>query len=65
MNYVKKFNGACGILFWRNPKCYNADGSKKDIKTLYASQEKEVDQLTRHGLVYNLQTDKFVPIKKK
>tara|TARA_B100000989_G_scaffold254264_1_gene202904 strand:+ start:847 stop:4560 length:3714 start_codon:yes stop_codon:yes gene_type:complete len=65
MNYVKKFNGACGILFWRNPKCYNADGSKKDIKTLYASQEKEVDQLTRHGLVYNLQTDNFVPIKKK
>ena len=65
MNYVKKFNGACGFLFWKKPKCYNADGSKKDIKTLYASQEKEVDPLTKYGLVYNLQTDNFVPIKKK
>ena len=22
-NYVKKFSGACGFLFWKNPKCYN------------------------------------------
>ena len=65
VNYVKKFNSACPFLFWRNPKCYNTDSSKKDMKTLYASQEKEVDQLTKHGLFYNLETDNFVPIKKK
>ena len=64
MNYVKKFNAACGFLFWKNPKCYNTDGSKKDMKTLYASQGNEVDQLTKHGLVYDLETDMFVPIKK-
>ena len=63
-NYVKKFNGACGFLFWKNPKCYNADGSKKDIKAMYANQGKEVDNATKHGLVYDLETDMFVPIKK-
>ncbi len=61
-NYVKKFNGACGFLFWKNPKCYNSDGTKKDIKAMYAAQGNE-DQLTKHGLVYDLETDKFVPIK--
>ena len=65
LNYVKKFSGACGFLFWKNPKCYNADGTKKDIQALYNnSQGKEVDSLTKHGLVYDLETDKFVPIKK-
>ena len=65
LNYVKKFSGACGFLFWKNPKCYNGDGSKKDIKAMYANQGKEVDNLTKHGLVYDLETDMFVPIKKK
>ena len=63
-NYVKKFNGACGFLFWKNPKCYNEDGTKKDMKALYAAQGKEVDNATKHGLVYDLETDMFVPIKK-
>ena len=65
MNYVKKFSGACGFLFWKNPKCFNTDGSKKDIKAMYANQDKEIDNLTKHGLVYDLETDMFVPIKKK
>ena len=64
MNYVKKFSGACGFLWMKNPKCYNADGSKKDMKAMYANQGKEIDNLTKHGLVYDLETDKFVPIKK-
>ena len=64
MNYVKKFNGACGFFIWKNPKCYNGDGSKKDMKALYAAQGKEVDNATKHGLVYDLETDMFVPIKK-
>tara|TARA_B100001248_G_scaffold261965_1_gene255274 strand:- start:9893 stop:13597 length:3705 start_codon:yes stop_codon:yes gene_type:complete len=64
LNYVKKFNGACGFLFWKNPKCYNADGTKKDMQAMYANQGKEIDNATKHGLVYDLETDKFVPIKK-
>ena len=31
-------------LIWKNPKCYNADGSKKDMKALYAPQGNELDQ---------------------
>ena len=61
-NYVKKFSGACGFLWMKNPKCYNADGSKKDMKSMYANNG--VDNATKHGLVYDLETDKFVPIKK-
>ena len=61
---MKKFNGACGFLFWKNPKCYNADGTKKDMQAMYANQGKEIDNATKHGLVYDLETDKFVPIKK-
>ena len=61
MNYVKKFNGACGFFIWKNPKCYNADGSKKDMKALYASQGSTSNANT-HGLKYDLETDMFVPI---
>ena len=46
----------------KNPKCYNVDGSKKDMKSMYANNG--VDNATKHGLVYDLETDKFVPIKK-
>jgi len=62
MSYVKKFSGACGFLWMKNPKCYNANGSKKDMKAMYANNGD--DNLTKHGLVYDLETDKFVPIKK-
>lgn len=62
LNYVKKFNGACGFLFWKNPKCYNEDGTKKNMKALYAAQGKEVNNATKHGLVYDMKTDMFVPI---
>tara|TARA_R110001606_G_C14992716_1_gene606030 strand:- start:167 stop:577 length:411 start_codon:yes stop_codon:yes gene_type:complete len=62
MNYVKKFSGACGFLWMKNPKCYNEDGSKKDTKAMYANNGD--DNLTKHGLVYDLETDKFVPINK-
>jgi len=60
MSYVKKFSGACGFLWMKNPKCYNANGSKKDMKAMYANNGD--DNLTKHGLVYDLETDKFVPI---
>ena len=64
LNFVKKFAGSCKFLWMKNPKCYNEDGTKKDMKALYANQGKEIDNLTKHGLVYDLETDKFVPIKK-
>ena len=62
LNYVKKFSGACGFLFWKNPKCYNEDGSKKDMKALYAAQGKKEDSATALGLKYDLEKDMFVPI---
>ena len=50
-------------LGWaKNPKCYNDDGTHKDMKSLYNGED--TDQLTKHGLVYDLETDKFVPVKK-
>jgi D-tyrosyl-tRNA(Tyr) deacylase len=32
------------------------------MKALYAAQGKEVDNATKHGLVYDMKTDMFVPI---
>ena len=61
LNYVKKFSGACGFLFWKNPKCYNEDGSKKDIAAMFAGTN-NVSNAETHGLRYDLETDKFVPI---
>jgi len=58
-NYVKKFSGACGFMFWKNPKCYNEDGTKKDIQAMYSNN---VSNAETHGLRYDLETDKFVPI---
>ena len=75
MNYVKKLNLSCGIpntgiklldkkLGWaKNPKCYNDDGTAKDMKKLYATQNGTINNLEKHGLVYDMKTDMFVPIK--
>ncbi len=60
-NYVKKFSMACGFLWMKNPKCYNADGSKKDMKKLLNVNSD--NNSYKHGLVYDMKTDKFVPIK--
>jgi hypothetical protein len=59
MNFVKKFAGNCKFLWMKNPKCFDKDGNMK--ADLFG---KSVDNATKHGLVYDLQTDKFVPIKK-
>jgi hypothetical protein len=46
----------------KNPKCYEKDG--KTLKAnLYDSRNNNSIALT-HGLVYDLKTDKFVPIEK-
>ncbi len=59
MNFVKKFAGSCKFLWMKNPKCFDKDGNMKP--DLFG---KSVDNATKHGLVYDLETDKFVPIKK-
>jgi len=76
MNYVKKLTLACGIpdtgikfldkkLGWaKNPKCYNDDGTPKDMKKLYATQNGTINNAEKHGLVYDLEKDMFVPIEK-
>jgi len=59
MNFVKKFAGSCKFLWMKNPKCFDKDGKMKS--NLFG---KNTDNATKHGLVYDLETDKFVPIKK-
>ncbi len=72
LSYFKKLNLACGIpntglkllddklSFAKNPKCFNEDGTQKDMKKLYTGQN---NNLEKHGLVYDLEKDMFVPIK--
>ena len=61
MNYVKKFFGACKFLWKKNPKCYDKNGKlKAEIMSLMNGQS--FTNLDRHGLVYDMKTDKFVPI---
>ena len=65
MNYVKKFWGACKFLWMKNPKCYTKDANGKDVLT--AQHQKMMfghnnNNATKHGLVYDMKTDMFVPI---
>ena len=59
MNIVKKFAGNCKFLWMKNPKCFDQDGKMKS--NLFG---KSADSTTKHGLVYDLETDKFIPINK-
>jgi subtilisin family serine protease len=56
---VKKFAGSCKFLWMKNPKCFDEDGNMKS--NLFGTS---IDNATKHGLVYDLKTDKFIPIKK-
>jgi subtilisin family serine protease len=56
---VKKFAGSCKFLWMKNPKCFDKDGNMKP--NLFGTS---IDNATKHGLVYNLEKDMFVPIKK-
>ena len=58
MNFIKKFAGNCKFLWMKNPKCFDNDGKIKS--NLFGTS---IENATKHGLVYDLQTDKFVPIK--
>ena len=75
INYIKKLSLSCGIpntglkqldkkLGWlKNPKCFNEDGTHKNMKKLYAAQNGTMDNAEKHGLVYDLEKDMFVPVK--
>jgi subtilisin family serine protease len=63
MNFVKKFAGNCKFLWMKNPKCFEKDSNGKEVlkANLFG---KNTDNATAHGLIYDLETDKFVPINK-
>jgi hypothetical protein len=62
VNFAKKLKTACGMLWMKNPKCYETDpvtGKEVMKSNLFGAS---VDNATAHGLRYDLKTDKFVPI---
>jgi subtilisin family serine protease len=62
LNFAKKLKTACGMLWMKNPKCYETDpvtGKEVMKSNLFGGP---VDNATAHGLKYDLKTDKFVPI---
>jgi hypothetical protein len=70
---IKKLALVCGIpdtglsfldqklKFAKNPKCLNKDGKIK--KNLFSNESNK--NIGQHGLVYDIKTDMFVPIKEK
>ena len=66
-NYVKKLNTNCKFLWMKNPKCYEKDNNGKQVlkANLYGDSRNNNSIALTHGLVYDLKTDKFIPIKKK
>jgi subtilisin family serine protease len=63
MNFIKRFAGNCKFLWMKNPKCFTKNANGKDVikPNLFSTS---TDDTTKHGLVYDLKTDKFVPIRK-
>ena len=49
------------LKFAKNPKCFDENGKIK--KNLFS--KKTNDNVEQHGLVYDMKTDMFVPIKEK
>ena len=63
MNYAKKFFGACKFLWKKNPKCYDKNGNlKPEIMALMNGTATQT--IDRHGLVYDMKTDKFIQVEK-
>ena len=72
-NFIKKLALVCGIpdtglkfideklQFAKNPKCFDENGKIK--KNLFS--KKTNNNVEQHGLVYDMKTDMFVPIKEK
>ena len=49
----------------KNPRCFEKDENGKEVlkANLYHNNNEDTNA-TKHGLVYDLKTDKFVPIEK-
>ena len=67
MSYMKRFWGACKFLWMKNPKCYTKDANGKEVLTadmqnLMFGHNKVDHNAVKHGLVYDMKTDMFVPI---
>ena len=61
---VKKFVGSCKFLWMKNPKCFDSNGKMKpQIMSLMNGENAAT--FDSHGLVYDIKTDKFVPINKQ
>ena len=61
---VKKFVGSCKFLWMKNPKCFDSNGKMKpEIMSLMNGENAAT--FNSHGLVYDIKTDKFVPIDKQ
>ena len=61
---VKKFVGSCKFLWMKNPKCFDSNGKMKpEIMSLMNGGNAAT--FDSHGLVYDIKTDKFVPIDKQ
>tara|TARA_B110001450_G_C17595310_1_gene470603 strand:- start:128 stop:1123 length:996 start_codon:yes stop_codon:yes gene_type:complete len=65
INYLKRFNGSCKFLWMKNPKCFEKDVNGKDVMKADLFSDNANNNSTKYGLVYDLETDKFVPIKKR
>ena len=63
-NFVKKLNTNCKFLWMKNPKCFEKNENGEEVLKANLYPNNNVDNATKHGLVYDLETDKFVPIEK-
>ena len=64
LSFVKKFVGSCKFLWMKNPKCFDSNGKMKP-EILSLMNGGNAATFDSHGLVYDIKTDKFVPIDKQ
>ena len=62
--YIKKLNTNCKFLWMKNPKCFEISENGEEILKANLYHNNNEDNTTKHGLVYDLKTDKFIPINK-
>jgi len=63
-NFVKKLNTNCNFLWKKNPKCYEKNENGEEVLKANLYSNNNENNATKHGLVYDLETDKFIPIEK-
>ena len=63
-NFVKKLNTNCKFLWMKNPKCYEKNENGEEVLKANLYPNNNENNATKHGLVYDLETDKFMPIEK-